>query len=178
MANPLLRYWIPADMRPLAAEVHYAIARAAQEHAVPAGDVAQAFLEFAWEQWQQGRLTLAPRANPNPKGRKMRVTLLWKVRPHNNPRNRTRNAPTLQQTTREQVWLGYRMPDADKWRARVSRLAEDGALPEGAVFVYFLAHAAQAYKDGYLALYTFPKEIVQILDAWELNLNFAPEQAA
>ena len=172
--KPLIRYWIPRDMRPLAARVQEKIETAAGRLAVDAGDVAQAFLEYAWVQWQRNNLTLVPR--PNPTGRKARLTLVWRELGGDAGAKPPAAAP-LPSVESKPVYLGYRMADAEIWDRRIRDVAEEHNLPIGAVFVALLAPAAEAYLQGKILFQTFPLDAMYVLEGWTPNLNPVPEPA-
>lgn len=182
-AKPVLSMWIPPDLRPLAQSIHADIKAIARRFAVPMGEVAQALLEFAWEEWRRGWVSIAPRQNPNPRGRRMRLTLGWRAY-LSSPKPQPRAAEY--RPTPPPEFLAFRMAQAKTWKARISDIAEDAGVAHGAVLTYLLAHALDAHHRGALALFPQPVLVLQSLGGWERtapsqqrerknNLNFLPE---
>jgi len=179
--KPLLRYWIPTDMRPLAVRARAVAEGAALRLAVDTGDVVQAFLEYAWVQWKRGDLAFLPRLNP--RGRKARLTLVWKEADGVNGATDASTPsppppPSQADRPAKPTHLGYRMPDAAVWDKRIREVAEEHDLPIGAVFLALFAHGAEAYQEGRLLLRTYPLDAIHVLEGWEkTNLHRTPEPA-
>ena len=171
--KPLVRYWIPRDLRPLAARLQEQIEAVADRLAVDAGDVAQAFLEYAWLQWRRGNLTLLPR--PNPTGRKARLTLVW-VEVGDGAGKPPAAAP-LPSVESKPDYFGYRMANAEVWNKRIREIAQEHDLPVGAVLIALLAPAVEDYMQGKIALHTFPRDATYTLDGWKINLHRTPAPA-